>query len=585
MPKLKQALNRFFFPPATASLWIRLVPFIVVAFLVIVLMGFASFAWEESNSPSFCGLTCHTMPPEYITYQASPHTNVTCEDCHMGRDRLPVMIGRKISYSWQTGTAMLTGRYEYPIVAKNMRPARDACENCHKPEKFSTDTLVEIKRFAEDEANTPTSIFLVVKTGGGSQREGLGYGIHWHIENPVYFYAVDRERQNIPYVMVQNPDGSKTEYVDIESGFNPSSIQPEQLQKMDCITCHNRTAHAIPEPSRVIDQLLARGMISAEIPAIKRNATAILSASYTSQEEALQAIEGLKAQYQTQYADFMAQNANLLDQAVEVLKATYQQTNFPEQKVNWQTHPDNAGHVTSPGCFRCHDGKHLTAQQEAIRLECNLCHSIPVVSSSNQITANLQLNKGFEPESHKNPNWITLHRNVFDQTCAGCHTVEDAGGTSDTSFCSNSACHGASWTFAGFDAPKLRAVLEEQVKLFATPTPKPEEEPASYGTGIETNITPTPVPSSGKTQDTYQTLQDLFKAKCNACHGSNAMKGLNVLDYNNLMKGSTSGAVILPGDPDNSLLVKVQKGQHPGKFTMDELTRIERWILNGAPEK
>jgi mono/diheme cytochrome c family protein len=495
------------------------------------------------------------------------------------------MIGRKISYSWQTGTAMLTGRYEYPIVAKNMRPARDACENCHKPEKFSTDTLVEIKRFAEDEANTPTSIFLVVKTGGGSQREGLGYGIHWHIENPVYFYAVDRERQNIPYVMVQNPDGSRTEYVDIESGFDPSSIQPEQLQKMDCITCHNRTAHAIPEPSRMVDQLLARGMISTDIPAIKKNATALLSAGYASQEEALQAIEGLKAQYQSQYADFMAQNANLLDQAVEVLKATYQQTNFPEQKVNWQTHPDNAGHVTSPGCFRCHDGKHLTAQQEAIRLECNLCHSIPVVSSPNQITANLQLNKGFEPESHQNPNWITLHRNVFDQTCAGCHTVEDAGGTSDTSFCSNSACHGASWTFAGFDAPKLRAVLEEQTKLFATPTPKPEEEPASYGAGTEAKTTPTPVLSSGETQDTYQTLQDLFKVKCSACHGSNAMKGLNVLDYNSLMKGSTSGAVILPGDPDNSLLVKVQKGQHPGKFTMDELARIERWILNGAPEK
>lgn len=267
------------------------------------------------------------MPPEYITYQASPHTNVTCEDCHMGRDRLPVMIGRKIGYSWQTGTAMLTNSYKYPIVAKNMLPARDACENCHKPEKFSTDTLIEIKRYAEDEANTLSSVFMVVKTGGGTQREGLGDGIHWH---------------------------------------------------------------------------------------------------------------------------------------------------------------------------------------------------------------------------------------------------EDAGGTSNTSFCSNSACHGSSWTFAGFDAPKLRAVLEEQARLFSTPTPKAEEEPVSYGTGTETQITPTPATASSE-PDTYATLQGLFKAKCGACHGSNAMKGLNVLDYNSLMKGSTSGAVILPGDPENSLLVKVQKEQHPGKFSTNEL--------------
>lgn len=584
MSQFKQKLSQFFFPPATSNLWVRLIPFIVVAFLTVVLLGFASFAWEESNSPSFCGLTCHTMPPEYATYQASPHTNVTCEDCHMGRDRLPVMIGRKIAYSWQTGTAMLTGSYKYPIVAKNMRPARDACENCHKPEKFSTDTLVEIKHYSEDEDNTPSSVFLVVKTGGGTQREGLGYGIHWHIENPVYFYATDRERQNIPYVVVENPDGSKVEYIDVESNFDPSSIQPETLQKMDCITCHNRTAHEIPEPSRAVDQLLARGLISTNIPAIKKNATAVLSANYPSQEEALKAIEGLKEQYRSQYAKFAAENEALLDQTIEQLKQTYLQTNFPEQKVNWQTHPNNAGHTTSPGCFRCHDGKHLNRQQEAIRLECNLCHSIPVVSSPDQITASLQLNKGFEPESHKNPNWITLHRTIFDQTCAGCHSTEDAGGTSNTSFCSNSACHGTSWTFAGFDAPKLRAVLEEQARLFATPTPKAEEEPASYGTGTETQITPTPAMASSE-PDTYATLQDLLKTKCGACHGSNAMKGLSVLDYNSLMKGSTSGAVILPGDPENSLLVKVQKGQHPGKFSTDELERIQRWIQSGAPEK
>ena len=36
---------------------------------------------------------------------------------------------------------------------------------------------------------------------------------------------------------------------------------------------------------------------------------------------------------------------------------------FEDQEVNWATHPNNVGHNNSPGCFRCHDGKHLNAEQ------------------------------------------------------------------------------------------------------------------------------------------------------------------------------------------------------------------------------
>ena len=127
----------------------------------------------------------------------------------MGRDRLVVMIPRKISYSWQTGTAMLTGSYEYPIYAKNMAPARQACENCHKPEQFSSDTLVDINHYVPDETNTLSITTTSIKTGGGTTRQGLGFGIHWHVENPVLYYATDSLQQTIPYISVTNPDGIK----------------------------------------------------------------------------------------------------------------------------------------------------------------------------------------------------------------------------------------------------------------------------------------------------------------------------------------------------------------------------------------
>ena len=511
----------------------------------------------------------------------------------MGRDRLGVMIGRKIRYSWQTGTAMLTGNYEFPIVARNMAPAREACENCHKPSLFSTDTLREIRSYAEDEKNTATSTFLAIKTGGGMQREGLGFGIHWHIENPVYFFATDTRSQNIPYVVVERADGTRTEYIDVESGFDPTAVNPDQLQVMDCITCHNRTAHLMDMPSDTVDELITRGLVSQDLPDIKRRAVAVMREEYSTEQEAMDAIAALGEAYKNENNGSTAVTPEKVDQAVAALQEAWNRTHFPAQETGPETHPNNLAHKDSPGCFRCHDGKHLSADGlDAVRLECNLCHSIPVVSGGEQLTASLELSKGFEPESHKNANWITLHRDIFDETCAGCHTVEDPGGTSNTSFCSNSVCHGSSWEFAGFDAPKLREALMSQVEqmsptLVPTPTTAPQDD---IGVGPEptkpaAEATATPAGQAEQSPVTYDSLADTFQAKCGACHGSAKMKGLNVLTYVDLMKGGDSGPAVVPGDPDASLLVQVQEGTHPGKFSEEELALVIQWISEGAKER
>lgn len=586
MRKFFSAVKRFFLPPAGASTLARVLPLAATALIMLVIFVVATVAWEETNATSFCGLTCHTMPPEYITHNVSSHANVSCEDCHMGRDVLGVMLPRKIIYSWQTGTAMLTGNYEYPIVAKNMRPARDACENCHKPETFTSDQLLEEKRYAEDVANTALSTFLVLKIGGGTRRQGLGYGIHWHVENPVYFYAADRERQEIPYAVVTNPDGSKTEYIDVEAGFDPDSITQDQLQQMDCITCHNRTAHGISVPTDAVDQLISRGLISADIPNIKKNATAKLAASYASKKDANAAIAALADEYRSTYPDFTAQNSNLIADAIQALQEQYTVSNFPEQKVDWQTHPNNAGHINSPGCFRCHDGQHLTRAGESVRLECNLCHSIPVVSGPDQIDALLSLNRGFEPESHMNSNWIALHRTVIDDSCQGCHSIEDAGGSSNQSFCSNAACHGAGYPFAGFDAPKLREILAEQAAALVTPTSEaPAEDPEG---GVSPTIaTPTPAKQAPAGPITWETVAPLFEVRCSSCHAANGMKGINLTSYQTTMTGGTDGPIVVPGNPDESELIQVQVAvqKHFGQFSAAELETVEKWILEGALEK
>ncbi|MBE0687123.1 MAG: NapC/NirT family cytochrome c, partial [Anaerolineaceae bacterium] len=236
MKKKGNWVKKIFLPPADASTGMKLLPYGIIIFLIIAAGLFSTGAWAYTNTIDFCGTTCHTMPPQHVTHMNSDHARVTCEDCHLGRAELGEQIIRKIEYSYQTGSAMVLNNYEYPIVARNMRPARDVCETCHYPQVFSNDRLMDFKHFAQDENNSETTTYLVMKTGGGSEREGLGFGIHWHIENPVLYYPTDERMQEIPYIRVVNQDGSYTEFVDTELDFDVSQINEEELVNMDCMS-------------------------------------------------------------------------------------------------------------------------------------------------------------------------------------------------------------------------------------------------------------------------------------------------------------------------------------------------------------
>ncbi len=45
--------------------------------------------------------------------------------------------------------------------------------------------------------------------------------------------------------------------------------------------------------------------------------------------------------------------------------------------VNWKTYASNIGHRNWPGCFRCHDGKHVTAGGKTLTMDCITCHTMP----------------------------------------------------------------------------------------------------------------------------------------------------------------------------------------------------------------
>ncbi|MGB3715749.1 MAG: NapC/NirT family cytochrome c, partial [Candidatus Promineifilaceae bacterium] len=353
MRRIWAAIKRFFFPAEGSPLWLRVLPFAVLGILTAVVLVGTVYGWNYSNSSEFCGSTCHTMPPEYNAYLRSPHARVRCVECHIGRDVVTTQFSRKAG-DLRHVIATVTQNFEFPIFTRAMRPARESCETCHFPEKFSDDSLRQIRHYGSDEDNSVENTHLILKTGGGTEREGLGQGIHWHIENEVRYLATDKLEQDIPYVRTIDAEGNIIEYYDIASGLTPDDVAGQTLETMDCITCHNRITHSIPTPEDAVDQAIRKGLISKELPFIKETAVGLLSREYPDSESAFQSFQDLRHIYSEDFPDIYAENQGEIILAIATLEDIYSQIAFPEQELDWETHPDNLGHKISPGCFRCH---------------------------------------------------------------------------------------------------------------------------------------------------------------------------------------------------------------------------------------
>jgi hypothetical protein len=468
-----ERINRFLTPDRSSSLWVRLLPFAALVAAGLIIFAITGATWEYTNSSEFCGTSCHTMPPEFASYQISPHARVNCVECHIGRAFLATQFTRKAG-DLSHVISFVGADYEVPIYVKHLRPAAQICERCHNPDKFSDDSLREFKRFDAGKNNEPSVTHLAFKTGGGTEREGRGKGIHWHIENKVEYIATDDPRleQVIPWIRVTEADSGASEvYVDVEANLSSEFVvqNEEHIKTVDCMTCHNRISHLFRTPSDALDDALARGVISTDIPYFKQNAVAVMERKYPSMAEAIKAIEGLQSYYSTNWPGYYANHNVKVNQAVATIVDIYQRMVFPTMDVSWETHPNNIGHREWPGCFRCHDGKHLNEKNESIRIECNLCHSIPLKNRPDGTTPVLPVEEPFEPESHIDSNWVSRHRFEFDNTCEGCHDVSNPGGSDDASYCANSGCHATEWKFAGLNAPgiiDLTNVLDETLPTY-----------------------------------------------------------------------------------------------------------------------
>ena len=400
---------------AQRSAVISFVTFLLV--FALVSTGGSYKAYEYTDSVQFCGQLCHTvMNPEFTAYQLSPHARVACVDCHVGSGAT-WYVKSKLSGARQVFAATFnTFPRPIPTPVHNLRPAQDTCEQCHWPKKFYGGQLKVFTHYANDEKNTVRQIRMLIKTGGGDPTTGAPEGIHWHmnIANRIDYVAADEKHQVIPYIHVEDQQGRVTEYFAKDSTLTKDQIAKAPRHRMDCVDCHNRPTHIYVPPDQAVDQSLLGHRLDASLPFIKQEAVTVLTANYATTEDAQKGIaKGLDDFYESKYPDLAKSKQLEIRNAVAEVQQIFQHTTFPEMKLNWQTHPNNLGHYYFGGCFRCHDGQHVSADGRVITRDCNQCHS---VMSQTEGTTNVMATAG---QTFQHP--VDLG-DLTQVNCADCHT-------------------------------------------------------------------------------------------------------------------------------------------------------------------
>ena len=402
--------------PTQRSAVISFMTFLVVFVMVSVAGSYK--AYEFTESVEFCGQLCHTvMSPEYTAYQHSPHARVACAECHVGGGAA-WFVKSKLTGSRQVyATLFKTYPRPIPTPVHNLRPAQETCEQCHWPKKFYGGQLKVFNHYGNDEKNTLRQIRMIIKTGGGDPATGAPEGIHWHmnIANKIDYVAADEKRQTIPYIHVEDLQGRVTEYYAKDSTLSKDQIAKAPRHHMDCVDCHNRPTHIFVPPDLAIDQSLLARRLDISLPFIKQQAVTVLTGTYTTTDDAMRGIaSGLQDFYEKKYPNVANGKQVEIRNAVTEVQEIFRRTTFPEMKVNWQTHPNNLGHYFFNGCFRCHDGQHVSADGKVISRDCNQCHSL-----MSQTDGTVSSVAPAAPQTFKHPVDIG---DLTQVSCADCHT-------------------------------------------------------------------------------------------------------------------------------------------------------------------
>ncbi len=415
-----------------------------VAVVVLPLIVVASYqGYHYTEGTQFCGQVCHSvMTPEHTSYLGSPHARVECAACHIGPGA-SWYVKSKISGVRQV-LAVTFNTFSRPIPTpiKDLRPARETCEQCHWPAKFFGAQLRTRVHYGSDEKNTRRELRVLVKTGGADSSMGPPSGIHWHmaLSQKIEYVASDAQRQVIPWV--RSTDNSGKSEVYRSDGINSPDPPAGEIRRIDCVDCHNRPTHIYQPPDNAVSISLETGRIDRTLPFVKKFAVEALTTHYANREEANAGIESyIRGAYQKLDPKLAVERKASIDESIREVRAIYGRNFFPSMKVDWRTYPNNIGHMIFDGCFRCHDGKHVRADKTTIRKDCTICHEFQ------QPTADAAGVNTFQQTIPEHPYKLEgIHAQI---NCSKCHT----GGRSPVPTCEG--CHTIQSQFRAGVSPAL----------------------------------------------------------------------------------------------------------------------------------
>src|SRR5512140_692713 len=307
--------------------------------VVIPLIAVSSYeGYHYTDSTQFCGRVCHSvMHPEYTSYMNSPHARVSCAACHIGPGA-NWYVKSKISGVRQV-LAVTFNTFNRPIHTpiKDLRPARETCEQCHWPEKFFGAQLRSRAHYYPDEKNTRAEIQLLIKNGGAESAMGPASGIHWHmaLSQKIEYVAVDTGRQVIPWVRATDKLGEVRIYR--SDGKRAEDPPPAgELRRVDCMDCHNRPTHVIQPPDRAVNTSLEAGRLDRTLPFIKKVAVEALVQPYADEAEADMKIDTYVRDFYLKLDPKLAETRkSSINQAVEEVRSVYHRNFFPRMNVTW----------------------------------------------------------------------------------------------------------------------------------------------------------------------------------------------------------------------------------------------------------
>ena len=258
------------------------------------------------------------------------------------------------------------------------------------------------------------------------------------------------------------PDGRTVEYNDVTNPLTAEEIAHATKKTMDCVDCHNRAGHPFPSPEELVDEAIAQGRLSKDLPYVKKEMVDAVVGRATPTRKRPGRPWARSRSSTRPRTPRRRPSIRRRDQAGAALaRELMDRLVFEEPGVTWQSFPDDIGAQGFPRLFPL---PRRQAPERRRRVDPAALQHLPQHPGDGRRRRTrppqMPVASVQEPPTHLETNFMADHRFLASQeACGDCHG-EIKFGTDNSSFCANSACHGRAWPEV-----KLNAAFPHPIEL------------------------------------------------------------------------------------------------------------------------